>query len=410
MTDAQPKTSRDIRLQCFMNRTPVTEAIEWIDRHAIRCACEHVSLDSAAGRVLADAFVSSVDIPPAVTAVTNGYALRSADTVGAGSYNPLPFRLQEADRALKPFSAALVSSGDRLPAGADAVAPFDMARAVAETIELIGTVTPNEGVSLRGQEAKAGTPLIDGASLLRPASLGLLAAPGLASVPVVRRPRVRLILAGAKHEGERSDANGPMLRALIVRDGGAIESSATGVCAPSELAESIARPGADAILVCGRTGTGQDDVAPLALRESGALDIHGIALRPGESTGMGSAGGIPVILLPGSPLHCLCAYDLFAGRLIRLLGGRESRLPYRTRLAQVGRKIVSSIGDVELCLVRLAGGEALPLGSAGSGGLVSAVRADGFVIVPAALEGYAPGTSLTVYMYGGNGEMESMCL
>jgi len=60
--------------------------------------------------------------------------------------------------------------------------------------------------------------------------------------------------------------------------------------------------------------------------------------------------------------------------------------------------------------VRLAGGEALPLGSAGSGGLVSAVRADGFVVVPAALEGYASGTSVAVCMYGETGEMEGMCL
>jgi molybdopterin molybdotransferase len=412
MTDAQPRASRDIRLEGFMNRTPVTEAIEWIDRHAIRCAWEQVSLDRAAGRILAAPFVSGVDMPPAAIAVTNGYALRSADTVGAGSYNPLPFRLQEGHGTLEPFSAALVSSGDRLPAGADAVAQFDVARSEAEAIELIGTVTRNDGVSLQGQEAKAGTPLIDGVSSLRPADLGLLAALGLASVPVVRRPQVRLILAGSKpsQEGERGDANGPMLRALIVRDGGAIETCATGVCEQGELAESIARPGADVVLVCGRTGTGQDDVAPLALQEAGALDIHGIALRPGESTGMGSAGGIPVILLPGSPLHCLCAYDLFAGRLIRQLGGRESRLPYRTRLAQVGRKIVSRIGDVELCWVRLAGGEAFPLGSAGSGGLVSAVRADGFVVVPAALEGYASGTSVAVCMYGETGEMEGMCL
>ena len=395
-----------------MNRTPVTEAIEWIDGHATRCACEQVYLDRAAGRILATPFVSRVDMPPATTAMTNGYALRSADTVGAGSYNPLPFRLQESHGTLEPFSAALVSSGDPLPAGADAVAPFDVARAEAEAIELIGTVSRNEGVSFQGQEAKAGTPLIEGVRLLRPADLGLLAALGLASVPVVSRPQVRLILAGPKlsQEGDRGDANGLMLRALIVRDGGAIEACETGVCEQGELAQLIARPGADVVLVCGRAGTGQDDVAPLALQEVGALDIHGIALRPGESTGMGSSGGIPVILLPGTPPHCLCAYDLFAGRLIRQLGGRESRLPYRTRLAPVGRKIVSTIGTVELCWVRLAGGEAIPLGSAGLGGLVSAVRADGFVIVPAALEGYAPGTSVAVCMYGEAGEMEGMCL
>ena len=301
----------------------------------------------------------------------------------------------------------MISSGDPLPPGADAIANFDGSHADAETFELIEQVTRSAGVSLQGQEAKAGTMLIDEARPLRPADLGLLAAFGLTSVSVVRRPRVRLILAGSK--GDRGDTNGPMLRALIVRDGGNIESCAYGICEQIAMSELIARPGADIVLVCGRTGTGQDDGSPLALQAAGTLDLHGIALRPGESTGMGSAVGIPVILLPGSPLHCLCAYDLLAGRLIRQIGGRASHLPYQTRLAPVGRKIVSSIGNTEFCWVRLVGGEVIPLGSAGTGGLASAARADGFVVVPAALEGYGPGASVTVFLYREDEQMKGLC-
>jgi molybdopterin molybdotransferase len=114
---------------------------------------------------------------------------------------------------------------------------------------------------------------------------------------------------------------------------------------------------------------------------------------------MGRVGETPVILLPGSPLHCLCAYDLLVGRLIRRLGGRASRLPYALRQAAVGRKIVSSIGNFELAQVRLVSGEAVPLGSAGSGGLAAAARAEGFVLIPAPLEGYRPGTPVSVYIY-----------
>jgi molybdopterin molybdotransferase len=106
-------------------------------------------------------------------------------------------------------------------------------------------------------------------------------------------------------------------------------------------------------------------------------------------------------------LHCLCAYDLFAGRLIRRLGARSPQLPYRIRQVTVGRKIVSSIGNVEFCQVRLVSGEAIPLGSADSSGLVPAARAEGFLVIPASLEGYAPGTSVAVYMYDEVDDMES---
>jgi molybdopterin molybdotransferase len=121
---------------------------------------------------------------------------------------------------------------------------------------------------------------------------------------------------------------------------------------------------------------------------------------------MGSAGQTPVILLPGNPLDCLCAYDLFAGRLIRNLSGRAPSMPYRVRQARVKRKIVSSVGTVELCRVLLIEGDAIPLGTADSGGLASVVRADGFIVIPATLEGYAPGAIVDVSTYDEPHEVE----
>jgi molybdopterin molybdotransferase len=406
--DEHPPVFRDVRLEGFADRIPLEEAVQWIDSHSKALDSEEIPVEKAAGRVLAQPFVSPRDMPPTDTAVMDGYALRSAETIGAGSYNPLSFPIQADALVLKPASAFLISSGTPLPQGADAVASFDLVRAENGTIEAIGPVTPGAGVSSKGQEAAEGTPLIGNSRSLRPSDLGLIASFGVKTVNVVRRPRVRLILAGYRPSSgwELGDADAPMLHELIARDGGVIESSAYGVREQSSLAELMARPGADVVLVGGLTGTGPDDVAPLALHAAGTLSVHGIALRPGGSAGMGTAGDAAVILLPGSPLHCLCAYDLLAGRLIRRLGGRSSQLPYRIRQAVVGRKIVSSIGNDELCQVRLVSGEAVPLGSAESGGLVFAARAEGFVLVPAPLEGYAPGTTVSIYMYDEPGDLE----
>ena len=73
--------------------------------------------------------------------------------------------------------------------------------------------------------------------------------------------------------------------------------------------------------------------------------------------------------------------------------------PHRTRARDVARKIVSAIGRVDYCRVRLADGEVEPIALSGASILSSTTRADGFVIVPAESEGYGPGSEVTVYLY-----------
>ena len=59
-------------------------------------------------------------------------------------------------------------------------------------------------------------------------------------------------------------------------------------------------------------------------------------MRPSSPTGLGRIGHRLVFLLPGNPVSCLCAYDFFAGRAIRALGGRTMAWPYRPMRGQTG--------------------------------------------------------------------------
>ena len=118
---------------------------------------------------------------------------------------------------------------------------------------------------------------------------------------------------------------------------------------------------------------------------------------------MGTVGKALVFLLPGNPVSCLCACDYFAGRALRRLGGRGADWPYVSRTCEVGRKIVSAIGRVDYARVQFVAGKVEPLASSGASILSSTTRADGFVVVPAELEGYPPGASVTVYLYNSPG-------
>jgi molybdopterin molybdotransferase len=114
---------------------------------------------------------------------------------------------------------------------------------------------------------------------------------------------------------------------------------------------------------------------------------------------VGRIGDVLVFLLPGNPVSCLCAYEFFAGRAVRLRGGRSPDWPHRARQGIVARKIVSAIGRVDYCRVRFADERVEPVALSGASILSSTTRADGFVIVPAESEGYGPGTAVKVYLY-----------
>jgi molybdopterin molybdotransferase len=155
----------------------------------------------------------------------------------------------------------------------------------------------------------------------------------------------------------------------------------------------------DMVLVSGGSSVGQEDHVPTILAAEGELAVHGVAMRPSSPTGMGRLASRLVFLLPGNPVSCLCAYDFFAGRAIRALGGRPREWPYRRVRAKLARKISSEIGRLDYTRVELRGGEVWPLAIGGASILSSTTRADGFVIIPADLEGHPPGAEVDVYLY-----------
>jgi molybdopterin molybdotransferase len=137
----------------------------------------------------------------------------------------------------------------------------------------------------------------------------------------------------------------------------------------------------------------------MLVAEHGELAVHGIAMRPSSPTGMGHIGHRLVFLLPGNPVSSLCAYDFFAGRAIRALGGRSTAWPYRTTRGRLNRKISSQIGRLDYARVKIVDGVVEPLAIAGASLLSSTTRADGFVIVGDDSEGFAAGADVEVWLY-----------
>lgn len=409
MTDA-----RDVRMRGFARRAEVAAAWQWIDAHAARLSAETVAIDAAAGRVLAAGIGAAIDVPAFDRAAMDGFALRGDETTGASDYNPLAFRVvgqalpaRPFDGVVQPGEAVRIMTGAPLPAGADAVVPAEYARETAHGMETSMSFGPGKHVGRQGEDVTRGAAVLDAGRRLRPQDLGVIASLGIAAVEVIRQPRVRIVATGgevvapggAKGAFQIYDANSAMLVALVARDGGRLESHLRTGDDAALVREAITAPGADVVLISGGSSVGAEDHAPRLLAEAGELAVHGVAMRPSSPAGFGRVGSTLVFLLPGNPVSCLCAYDFFAGRALRLLGGRPAQWPYPLAQAIVGRKIVSAIGRVDYVRVRLRDGQVEPLALSGASVLSSTIRADGFVVVPAESEGCAPGSSVDVHLY-----------
>ena len=411
----EQQPSYDVRMKGFARRHTVAAALAWLDAQLKPLGSERVPLAEAAGRVLAAPIVSSVDVPGFDRATMDGYAVVASSTEGAGAYSRLPLTVIGDSMPGRPFDGAVsvgeavrVMTGAPIPRGADAVLPAEFADAEphGRTIAALEAVSPGKNVGRAGEDIVRGTRLLEPGRVLRPQDVGVISSVGIAEVEVVRKPRVRLVVTGNEllaagtppHGSHIADANGPMLTALVERDSGTVDFRGLVRDDAFAIAGALLSD-ADAVIVSGGSSVGVEDLAPGLVAQHGELAVHGIAMRPSSPTGMGRIGDRLVFLLPGNPVSSLCAYDFFAGRAIRVLGGRPAEWPYRSVRGRLTRKISSPIGRLDYARVLVSAGTVEPLAVAGASMLSSTTRADGFVIVGDDSEGFAAGADVDVWLY-----------
>lgn len=419
-TAGQPPFFDDVRMRGFRNRAEVDTALQLIDRRTTPLPNTSIALLEAAGRVLGSPVIAAVDVPSFPRAAMDGYAVRAEDTATAGAPHPRPLALVGESLPGRPFAGAVgpgqavrVMTGAPIPAGADAVLVVEVAREESGGVVSAGeAVSPGRHVVRIGEDVVRGREVLSAGRPLRPQDVGLLSSIGVGQVSVVRRPRVAVLVTGdellppgSAPEGFRIvDSNSPMLTALVRRDG--------GECLPvryvpdrfEAVRDAVRDARADVVLVSGGSSVGREDHAPRAVAELGELAVHGVALRPAGPLGIGflprtDPSPVPVFLLPGNPVSCLCAYDLFAGRVVRRLGGRSWELPYRRVSLPMASKAASAVGRVDYLRVRIDNQAVHPIAASGASMLSTAVLADGFVLIDRDRESLNPGEIVDVWLY-----------
>ncbi len=358
---------------------------------------ETVPLADALRRVVAEDVRSPLDVPPADRAAMDGYAVRASDTSRARKFSPAALTVQEnvhagavpARRAAK-GRCTQIATGAPMPRGADAVVMVEDTERERDTVRVFRSVRPRENVSARGSDIRKGSRVLARGQVLTPAKVGALAAIGRESVSVYARPRVALLVTGdevvspgsALGPGQVFDINSTTMAAAVREAGG--ETVFLG-CIPDRLEalQDALSNGVreDLIVFSGGSSVGEKDLVIDALRSLGEILFHGIAIKPGRPTVLGSVDGKAVLGMPGNPTSCLSNCYILLAPMLR----RMARLPAaegRSLDVPLVAPIRSPRGRVEVHTVRIEDGRAVPAFKE-SGAITSMAHADGYVVIPA---------------------------
>ena len=399
----------------------VEEALERILATVRVLEPERVPILEALGRVLAEEVVADRNIPPLPNSAMDGYAVRAADVAR------VPARLRVIAEApagrlcpveVGPGSAVRIMTGAPIPAGADAVVPFEHTRVVQDSscptadewIEVLRETRPGANVREAGEDVRAGQVVLSPGRVLRPQEIGMLAALGRTEVAVIRRPRVAILATGDEvvppwetpGPGQIRDANSYTVAAQVRRYGGI--PLILGVARDEEtlIREGVRRAlaeRADLIVTSGGVSIGDFDLVKQVLAAEGEMRFWSLNMKPGRPLAFGVVGGVPLVGLPGNPVSAMVATELFVRPAVLKMQG-FTEWPWPELRARLADPIVRKDGRRHYLRVRLRetpdGWEATLTGDQGSGILNSLVQADGLAVIPEDVDHLPAGAEVRV--------------
>lgn len=408
----------------FLTLLPPSRALQILTQHLPPAApeIEKIALRSAAGRALAEPAVAAEPLPGFSRSTVDGFAVFAADTFGASDSLPIYLSLVgevEMGRPpafeLKHTQAALIHTGGMLPEGADAVVMVEMTqKSRPGEIEILRAVAVGDNILRAGEDVSPGSVVIPAGTWLRSMEIGGLAALGVSTVSVARKPRIAILSSGDEvvtpdqipQPGQVRDVNSYTLAALVEKVGGSPELY--GIIADQRLElESAVRKAlaeCDAVVItAGSSASTRDLTAEViqAMGKPGVL-VHGVNVKPGKPTILGVCGGKAVIGLPGNPVSALVIAQIFVVPVVRHLLGlkRSPHTPALTALLTLN--LASQAGREDWVPVRLAqtasGWEADPIFYK-SNLIFSLVRADGLIHIPAEANGLEAGELVKVEIF-----------
>jgi molybdopterin molybdotransferase len=370
---------------------------------------ETVSIRDALGRYIAEEVAADISMPQFRRSVVDGYAVSAKDTFGVSDSIPVFLNLVGAvdmgavyHEKLSAGEAIYVPTGGMIPEGADAVVMIEYCEKLDDkTIAVYKPAAPNLGLMNIGDDFRQGDLFFKNGHRLTVKDIGMLAVCGKAEVQVYQKPAIALISTGDElvdvgvkpDMGQIRDINAYTISAFA-EAAGAVTSSIQIIKDDFELCKASvlsAMKISDIVIISGGSSAGNKDITADIINEVGNPGVftHGIAIKPGKPTILGSADGKPMIGLPGHPMSAIIVFKAVIEPFIRkyYFGNAEEK---RLVIGRITESIHTGEGRETYQLVSLTtddiGYKAEPI-HAKSGSIAQLMKADGYIRIDSLKEG-----------------------
>jgi molybdopterin molybdotransferase len=349
----------------------------------------------------------------------DGYAVRAADTIGATESAPATLKVigevqagRAPERDVEVGTSVRIMTGAAVPPGADAIVPVEVTSEADDIVSITEAAEVGRHVRPAGADIETGIVAVRGGTELGPGELALLASLGLSPVPVVRRPKVAILVTGDElvdpeadvEPGRIRDSNTVALRALAAEAGAEIVVSERVPDALGSTRDAFATAAAisDLVISSGGVAVGKYDFVKDVIGELGRVDLWRVAMQPGKPVVLGSIGDTPFLGLPGNPVSIHVGFEQFVRPAIRKMRGCRSLLR-PTLQAVLASELDKPAGRMHFVRVRLArsegGWRATPTGAQGSHIQSSLVDCHGVARFPADATRLEAGDTVTVEVW-----------
>ncbi|MFA5267916.1 MAG: molybdopterin biosynthesis protein [Methanoregula sp.] len=349
-----------------------------------------VPLEEASGRITAGPVFARYSVPEIHLSAMDGIAVASADTRDASDRRPVTLA-----------RAARVNTGNVVPPEFDAVIMIEDVWETDGRYTIRMAASPWQHVRPAGEDLAESEMVMPSAHRIRPHEIGALATYGITH-PGVIAARVGLVPTGSELvpagtrplPGQVVESNTMMAKAILGEAGATCTRYPFVEDQPEKIRAAIASAiqENEIVIVSAGSSAGTKDYTADVIAELGEVLVHGVAIKPGKPVIIGRIDNKPVFGLPGYPLSALTVL-------------REIILPFLTNyglvvpVPQVLRACITSaipkeIGSDEfvLCtLGRIGNRWVVSPQSKGAGVQMSAVRANAYIRVPKASEGFDAG-------------------
>jgi molybdopterin molybdotransferase len=369
------------------------EAFRIVMESAFHTGKEEVGIAEAAGRALAVAIRSDMDMPPWNKSAVDGYACRHDDlgsvlevieTIPAGTMPSLPILQGTCSR---------IMTGAAVPEGADYVFMLEESEESADGGVRFTGRPGNDNIARAAEDLFSGQTVLRPGHYIKPQDIAVMATVGATVVTVRCRAKVGIISTGSElvepdnrpAGAQIRNSNASQLLAQVARAGAIGKYYGIAVDEEESIEKLLlqALGENDVVLISGGVSFGDYDLVPKVMRSVGLTMLFDqVAMQPGKPLTFCTGEKKAVFGLPGNPVSTFVQFEVMVRPFLdRMAGVTETEPQISMPLgADYSRKRAERLAWIPFTVT--PAGEALPLEYHGSAHISALTGAWGLITIP----------------------------